>query len=144
MNARNVYVDSNVFIGPILYVEPGLAEGASGVLRLIEGGKITAHTSTLTWDEVVWVVRKVLGKPDAVEAGKKLLGFPNLRFVAATEEVLRGAQRLVSDAGMAPRDAVHLASAQVRRVDLVISDDADLDAASGVKRETPSAFMKRK
>lgn len=137
----DVYVDSNVFIGPVIYADGGLASDASGVLKLIEGGEVTAYTSALTWDEVVWVVRKAMGRADSVEAGKKLLGFPNLRFVAVTEDILRSAQRLVDEEGAAPRDAVHLASAESRGVELLISDDGDLDHGA-VKRQTPKAFMK--
>jgi len=48
------YVDSNVFIAPLLYDAPR-SEAAAAVLKMIETKKISAYTSTLTWDEVVWV-----------------------------------------------------------------------------------------
>jgi predicted nucleic acid-binding protein len=112
------------------------------VLRLVEKGEITAYTSTLTWDEVVWVVRNTLGKPDAVLAGRKLLNFPNLRFVPASEDVVRSAQRLVEELGLAPRDAIHLASATSRKVAVLVSDDPDLDAVRSLRRQSPESFLR--
>jgi predicted nucleic acid-binding protein len=54
LNATSVYVDSNVFMTPLLYDAPR-SEAAAAVLKMIETKKISAYTSTLTWDEVVWV-----------------------------------------------------------------------------------------
>ncbi|MDV3278444.1 MAG: type II toxin-antitoxin system VapC family toxin [Nitrososphaerales archaeon] len=140
MSASSVYVDSNVFIGPVLYGDIGRARAATRVLRYIEQGRIVAYTSVLTWDEVVWVVLRTVGKADSLSAGKKLLHFPNLRFVPVTEELLVRAQKLVEDHELAPRDAVHCASAMSKGVQVVISGDADLDAVPGLKRESPEAF----
>ena len=74
------YVDSNVSLYPILYsgeTEPK-AKKAKEILHKIERGEQQAATSTLTWDEVVWVTTKHLGRTDSVAQGQKLLGFPNL------------------------------------------------------------------
>lgn len=144
MNATNVYVDANVFISPVIYEKSRRAKSAADVLKLIEKGRITAYTSTLTWDEVVWVVRKTLGRADSVEAGKKLLSFPNLRFIPASEEIARSAQGLVADWDLAPRDAIHLASALSRGADVVVSDDPDFDVLKRMKRESPDSFVKGK
>ena len=74
------YVDSNVFLYSVLYSpnsEPK-AKKAKEILQKIENGELSAATSTLTWDEVVWVTTKLLGQTDAIDQGQKLLGFPNL------------------------------------------------------------------
>ena len=110
---------------------------------MVESGEITAFTSTLTWDEVVWVVRRLLGKPDSVQAGEKLILFPNLRFVPASEDVIRQAQNLVSEQDIAPRDAIHAASALRKNVDWLVSDDPDLDVVKGLKRQSSSSFKLR-
>lgn len=141
LNATSVYVDSNVFITPLLYDAPR-SEAAAAVLKMIETKKISAYTSTLTWDEVVWVVRRTLGKADSIEAGKKLLGFPNLRFIPTSEEVVRGAQSLVADWDLDPRDAIHIASALNKRVDVLVSDDSDLNVPTGLRRVSTSSFIK--
>jgi predicted nucleic acid-binding protein len=62
------YIDSNVFIYPILYtveVEPKVKK-AKQILLGIEKGELSGCTSTLTWDEVVWVVSKTLGKNEGI------------------------------------------------------------------------------
>ena len=80
---ETAYVDSNVFILPVLGEKSDRARGARKVLERIEAQELVAYTSILTWDEVVWVVSKVLGRPDGIQVGKKLLNFPGLRFIDA-------------------------------------------------------------
>lgn len=127
MSVTSGYVDSNVFISSLIYEDSRKATNARRTLGMVERGEIEACTSTLTWDEVVWVARRILGKADSVQAGEKLTLFPNLRFVPASEEIIRSAQRLLTDHDLAPRDAIRLASALSRGVDFLISDDPGLD-----------------
>ena len=140
MTARSIYVDSNIFISHLIYDNSTHATSSKRVLTAVEKGIVVAYTSTLTWDEVVWVVRRVLGRPDSIQAGEKLLAFPNLRFVAASEEIIRSAQKISSEHSVAPRDAVHLASALSKAVDLLISDYSDLDVLPELKRKGSDAF----
>lgn len=140
MSVTSAYVDSNIFISSLIYENSRKAIDAKRILGMVEGGEIAACTSTLTWDEVVWVTRRTLGKADSIQAGEKLTLFPNLRFVPASEEVIRSAQRLVTDYDLAPRDAIHLASALSRKVDFVISDDPDLDVMKDLRRRGSSSF----
>ncbi|TLY01204.1 MAG: hypothetical protein E6K90_01535 [Thaumarchaeota archaeon] len=44
---------------------------AKRILGMVERGDIVGYTSIQTWDEIVWVVRKLLGNPDSVQAGEK-------------------------------------------------------------------------
>ncbi len=81
------YIDSNVFIYPVLYTietDPKVKK-AKEILLSIEKGELQAYTSTLTWDEVVWVISKSLGRSEAINQGQKLLGFPNLEFIRLTQ-----------------------------------------------------------
>ena len=130
------YLDSNVFIYPVIYdedAEPKVRR-AKEILLSIENGKLSALTSSLTWDEVVWVVSKVMGRNEGVSQGKKLLGFPNLEFVVADENVLARAQKLVEKYKLSPRDSIHVASALQKRTRTVISDDRDFDTVKEIKR----------
>jgi len=65
----------------------------------------------ITWDEVVWVVRKIFGLEPSVEQGKRFLTFPNLKFLAIKENVVLRAQWLLERYGIKPRDALHTATA---------------------------------
>ncbi|MDG6914959.1 MAG: type II toxin-antitoxin system VapC family toxin [Nitrososphaerota archaeon] len=143
MSARNVYIDSNIFISPLIYERSSDSIGSRKVLAAIEKAEVTAYTSTFTWDEVVWVVRRVLGRADSIQVGERLAAYPNLRFVSASEEVIRSAQRLLSEFSIIPRDAVHVASALSKSVDVLVSDDSDLDVIEGIRREGSASFSAR-
>jgi predicted nucleic acid-binding protein len=130
------YLDSNVFIYPILYseeIEPK-AKTALDLLRKVASGELSAYTSTITWDEVIWVVRKAMGKSEAENQGQKLLGFQNLKFVCIDENILCQAQALLKKYNLRPHDAIHVASAIDKKIYDVISDDKDLDQVKEIKR----------
>jgi predicted nucleic acid-binding protein len=130
------YIDSNVFIYPVLYQTETQqkAKKAKEILLKIESGEISAYTSTLTWDEVVWVVSRVIGRNDGIAQGRKLLGFPNLNFINADENVLTHAQTLLDKYKLSPRDSIHVASALAKNIKAIISDDADFDQVQQIKR----------
>jgi len=130
------YIDSNVFIYPVIYQTEAQqkAKKAKEILHKIENGELSAYTSTLTWDEVVWVISRVMGRNDGIAQGRKLLGFPNLKFINADENVLTQAQTLIDKYKLSPRDSIHVASALVRNIKAVISDDADFDQVQEIKR----------
>jgi hypothetical protein len=130
------YIDSNVFIYPILYEkeqEPKVKK-AIETLQGIESGQIPAYTSTLTWDEVVWVVRRTMGKDEATSQGQKLLGFLNLIWIPVDENILNRAQALMNRYSLNPRDSIHVSSAIERKIATIISDDKDFDEVKEIKR----------
>jgi predicted nucleic acid-binding protein len=130
------YIDSSVFIYPAIYQTESQqkAKKAKEILLKIEKGEISAHTSTLTWDEVVWVVGKLLSRDDGINQGKKLLGFPNLEFINVDEGILTLAQNLLNKYKLSPRDSIHAASAVSRKIKAVISDDKDFDQVKEITR----------
>lgn len=130
------YVDSNVFLYSVLYspdLEPK-AKRAKEILQKIENKELSAATSTLTWDEVVWVATKLLGRSGGISQGQKLLGFPNLEFVNVDEGVIALAQSLMDKYRISPRDSIHVASALSRKATIIISDDEDFDQIKEIKR----------
>jgi hypothetical protein len=123
-----VYLDTNVFIYPIIYEESlAKAKKAKDVLSRVAMKEIEGFTATLTWDELVWVTRRLLGDRDAVEQGRKFLTFPNLNLVTIDSSVLMNAQKIVEEYGLKPRDALHAGAALVSGQRTVISDDQDFD-----------------
>lgn len=136
MKKDMAYIDANVFIYPVLYTEEEepKTKKAIEILRRVEKGELPAFTSTLTWDEIVWVVRKTMGKSEAISQGQKLLGFLNLKFISLDENVLSQAHALMSKYNLRPHDSIHVASAIDRKIYNVISDDKDLDKVKEIKR----------
>jgi predicted nucleic acid-binding protein len=130
------YIDSNVFIYPVIHQTESQqkAKKAKETLLKIENGEISAYTSTLTWDEVVWVVSKLLSRDDGIKQGKKLLGFPNLEFIDVDEGILTLALNLLNKYTLNPRDSIHAASAVSRKIKAIISDDTDFDQVKEITR----------
>ena len=131
-----LYLDSNVFIYPVIYREESepKAKKAKEILSNVETGKLDASTSTLTWDEVVWVVSKTMGRSEGINQGKKLLGFPNLKFIAPDGSVVSHAQSLIEKRKINPRDAIHVACALGKKITEIISDDSEFDAIKVIHR----------
>ena len=132
------YVDSNIFLYPVLY-SPDLeskAKKAKEILQKIENKELSAATSTLTWDEVVWVATKLLDRRSGISLGQKLLGFPNLEFISVDEAIIAQAQSLMDKYKLSPRDSIHVASALSRKATTIISDDEDFDQIKEIKRTT--------
>lgn len=136
MKRDMAYIDANVFIYPVLYSEEEEPKSrkALDVLRRVAKGELSAYTSTITWDEVIWVVTKTMGKNEALNQGQKLLGFLNLKFISVDEHVLSQAQALITKYNLRPHDSIHVASAINKKIFNLISDDKDLDKVKEIKR----------
>src|SRR3989344_4479171 len=72
--------------------------------------------------------------------GKRFLFLPNLKFLDVNFDIIKKAQELVEDYNLNPRDAIHIATALIKGIHEIISDDPDLDKAKEIKRITISNF----
>ena len=128
------YIDSNVFLYPVLYNDIRESENARKILSEIERKNIQAYTSTLTWDEVSYVVEMIFGKTDSIEVGKRFLNFPFLRFIPVDDEIIRRSQVIREKYNLKPRDSIHLSCAIERNISEIITDDADFDGIKEITR----------
>jgi hypothetical protein len=62
---------------PIIYDEKSLRRlgGLGELLLKISSGEVEACTSCVTWDEMVWIVRKLFGPDLSLKLGRKFLSF---------------------------------------------------------------------
>lgn len=127
------YIDSNIFIYPILYGDKK-ANSCKEILLKLARNEIKACTSILSWDEVVFIIKKFRGKEIAAIEGGKLLRMPNLIFLKVDEPIVFRAQEIVSKYHLNPRDAIHAASAISNNCSEIISDDSDFDIIPAIKR----------
>ena len=130
-----VYYDANVFV--YAYVEArgnALGDAGRGWLAKARKGKVAVSTSALTWDEVVWAVRKIAGPEASGRASREFIELPNLQLVSADRDIVERAHRLMGDCGLKPRDAVHAASALDLGERDFVSSDSDFDRVPGLKR----------
>ncbi len=133
------YIDANIFLEAILY-DDEKAHAAKRLLVEIAEGRLDASTSILSWDEIVWKVRKLVSKEKAAEEGRKFTEFPNLELLPADSIVLSEAQNIIETYGLGPRDAIHAASAISRGIREMISEDPDFDNIKELKRKPIGKF----
>lgn len=131
-----IYLDTNVFVFAALGNKK-----AKDILAGVITGKITAATSTATWDEVVWAIKKTTQDYEFAKIeGKRLLNLNNIPLLDLTVTVLEKSQWLIEEYNLKPRDAIHIASALIGNITTIISDDADLDRVKNIKRISINNF----
>ena len=129
-----IYLDSNIFIyATVNTEEPG--EKARSLLQRIQEGEEKAETSALTFDEVFWAIRK-LDFEAALEACQALLNFPNLEIISADRDLVLSALQIIKEYHLAPRDAIHAATAIVAKAEAVISTDTHFDKIRELTRQS--------
>src|SRR5438046_10655004 len=133
-----MYADAGLFLVPMLYeYRVPAAASAARLLESVARGTRKVSTSTLTWDEVVYVVRRLLGPEDSVAKGAELLAFPNLTWHRVDLAVLRRAADLYRSLPMRPRDAYHAATALEAGEREILSEDRVFDRVPGLLRVWP-------
>ena len=136
---EKVYIDTNIFLNPILYDTKTNQEASKSksFLEKIIVNEIIGFTSVLTWDEFVRIIRKTLGIQVAIEKGRKFLIIPNLRIVKVSLITINRAQDLISNYSIQPRDAIHVACALENKINQIISFDEDFDIIKEIERTEP-------
>ncbi|MFH1013086.1 MAG: type II toxin-antitoxin system VapC family toxin [Thermoplasmatota archaeon] len=130
------YVDSNVFIYPLLY-QGKKADNAKKILSEMVDGDIACATSSLTLDEVMWVIMNETNREKAIQIGKDILNLPNLKILdVKTEHIMQSIALMEKYKKLKPRDAIHLAVCTTAGIFRFITDDADFDHISEINRIT--------
>jgi predicted nucleic acid-binding protein len=130
------YIDSNVFIYPILY-QGKKADNAKKILSKMVDGEIACATSSLTLDEVMWIVMNETDRKKALQIGKDILSLPNLKILDVTNEhIMQSIMLMEKYKKLKPRDAVHLAVCTTAGIFRFITDDADFDHILEINRIT--------
>lgn len=119
-----IYLDSNIFVYPILYKDRK-AKKCEKILLDIANGNLKACTSFLSWDELVWIVSKYLGKKVGTKKGEEFLRFPNLLLKEIDIKIMIKAQEIFNSLELDPRDAIHLATALKSEAKEYITLDKD-------------------
>ena len=133
-----MYADAGVFVLSLVADERARHASASrSFLEAVVLGRRTVTTSTLTWDEVVYVVRRLLGPEDSREKAGDLLSLPNVTWIAADAAVIRDASALYRALPIRPRDAIHAASALRSGEREIVSEDKVFDRVPGMRRVWP-------
>lgn len=127
------YLDSNIFIYALLSKD-NRGFSCQKIISDVINNKNSALTSFLTWDEIVYIIKKHRGTKIAIIEGRKILQMPNLSFIKVDEQIISNAQKLIEIYNLNPRDAIHIASAIISNCDGIVSDDSDFDNIKEIKR----------
>lgn len=128
-----IYLDSNVFIYAVLNSEFVGGEARS-ILSQVQNGQMKASTSALTFDELIWIVKKNRSPNDSLLAGDAFLNMSGLKLVNVDADILAGAIAIMRKYSLDPRDSIHAASAMIEKAEVVISEDKDFDKIREIKR----------
>ena len=128
-----IYLDANIFIH-IITGDTQRSEISLSILKKVTNGEIEACTSLLTWDEVLYALKRELGRGKALEESRKFLETPNLIFIEVNNKIIAKAQNLAESYTINPRDAIHAATAILNNCTEIISDDPDFDKIKELKR----------
>ena len=131
MEESAAYLDTNVFIYAAIK-EDELGINSRRILDLITIGKIYGFTSCLTFDEFIWIIRKI--KPEMLaKAGSSLLD-SNIKFADVNKLIIQNALDIMLEFNLKPRDAIHVATMNLEGIKEIISDDSDMDAIKEIIR----------
>lgn len=134
-----IYLDANTFVYASLN-RGSLGEKSRSILGEVQGGKVSAASSALSFDEVVWAVKKQRGEPDGVAAGQAMLNIVGLSILSVNQVVLSSAIDLMKKYHLSPRDSIHVASAIGAGAEFIVSEDADFDALTEIRRKSILSF----
>jgi len=123
-------------LNPIIY-DDHKAKSCRDIITKVVSGELDAATSFLTWDEIVYALKKLLEADIAKKEGEKFINLPNLEFIKVDRAIILKAQDFIAKYSIDPRDAIHAATAIVRGANEIISDDSDFDKIKELARIKP-------
>ncbi|MBS7631297.1 type II toxin-antitoxin system VapC family toxin [Candidatus Bathyarchaeota archaeon] len=132
---RVLYLDANVFIYAALNLED-IGSRARAILKRVQRGEISATSSALTFDELVWAVKKYRSLADAAIAGEAFLSMPGLELIDVDGDLLAVALEIMRRYQLDPRDSIHAASALSKKAEAIISTDEHFDKFTEIKRRS--------
>ena len=136
---KSVYIDANVFLNAILYSPKTNSDAARAIdyLKKVIHNEIDAHTSWLTWDEVIYITRRELGHEISKQKGREFLAYPNLKFENLNSDIIRDAQGFLEKYNIRPRDAIHLATAVGKNIAEIVTFDQDFKGIEEITYSPP-------
>ncbi len=137
-----IYLDSNVFITAALY-EDEVGDNSRRIIKEIRLGNYEASTSTLTFDEVFWIVKREKDSENALRIVRSMLKMKNLRFISVDKSILWKTYEILDGKNLGPRDSIHLACAIESGSESIISEDSDFKDIDSIECITINDFVKR-
>ncbi len=134
-----MYVDSNVFI--FAATDSGKkGKNCRKIIEMISEKQMICAASYLVIDEVIWVLRKHVGKKDSIKIVKTLLSLP-IKWIELDKSITLSMIEILEKTKLDPRDAIHLASMKKLGLSSIISEDSDFDKIKEIQRISASKVV---
>ncbi len=130
------YWDSDAFIG-WLAEEHDKVNECRPVIQAAEGGKTLLITSALTLAEVLWLRGRPPIPPEDAETVQRFFAHEYIAVVDVDRTMAEEARKLVWSHGIAPKDAIHVATAIDVEADRMETFDGALIKKSGTVGNPP-------
>ena len=126
-----VYLDANFFVFALLD-KTKLGEDARKIYQNVTDKKLKAATSSLTLDEIMWVLIKNKRKHLLKDAISDIYRTQNLTILPVSVSAPMNAVNEIFEYDLNPRDAFHVAVMREHNITTIISDDSDFKKVSGI------------
>ena len=136
-----MYIDSNIFVCAAVEDEQ-LNLDCKKIVEHINTGPLTFLASFLVLDEVIWALKKTIGKEDAGRISRTMLSLP-IRWINVQRSIATNMIDIYEMTGLDPRDALHVSSMREFGITTIISEDSDFDKIDGIERLTASQFLRK-
>lgn len=134
-----MYFDSNIFI--FAAIDRGkLGKDCREIMKLIDKQKISAAASFIVIDEVLWVLKRNIGKEDAIKIAKTMFSMP-IKWVNVDESIILGTLDIFERMALDPRDSIHISSMRNVGLTTMVSEDKDFDKVEGIERINASECL---
>ena len=136
-----MYLDSNIFI--FAAIDNGkLGQDCRSIIKLINEQKIACAASFMVIDEVIWILKKKVGKDDAIKIVKAMLSMP-IKWIELDKSVIIKMLEIYEKTKLDPRDAIHFTSMKGSGLSIMVSEDKDFENVEGLERISASTCIER-
>jgi len=128
-----VYLDANFFAIALLD-QTTKGHKAREIQKEIIEGRLVAFTSSLSLDEVMWVLVKNKKEHLIRQVIEDIYATPNLEVREVSSLIPLEALEFMEKYKLKPRDAFHAAIMKQFQIKEIVSDDSDFDRIKVIKR----------
>lgn len=141
MKPELIYWDSCTFLG-WLQEEADKVDLCRGTLERAQGGEVGIITSALTITEVLWTKGGPKLTQDKADTLRRFFRHSYIRVHNVTRQIAEGAQDVVWNHNIKPKDAIHVATAIGLGIPVLETFDGPLLGHSGMVGSPPLLIRK--
>ena len=110
-----------------------MGQNCRDIIKLINKKKIICASSFLVLDEVIWILKKKVGKNSSIEITKAILTMP-IKWIEINKSIIIKMLDIYENTKLDPRDAIHISSMNEIGLSVIVSEDDDFDKVDGIER----------